>query len=157
MKRRTVLAGSLAVGLAPLTASAQDVPNRATRRDRIEVARRWEEEVVGGANADLIRELTSPAYESPNRGNSPGVDALVERFVQIFRIRAGQFDRYRVTADAFAVSEDSVSVRTTIRVAKGGRSGSTTGMSWYVFDDQNLVTTAWSVVDENRLLDAILG
>lgn len=166
MKRRSVLAGSLAVGLGARSARAQDnseetaddavgigvaVPDRATRRARIEVARRWEEEADGG-DPSILAELASPEYTSTTEGNAPGVDALVERYWQALEAREEQYESYTKATVAFAVSGDSVSVRTVINAEANGRIAETYGFGWYTFGTDNLVVKAWGDDNEGDLV-----
>lgn len=133
------------------------VPDRATRRARIEVARRWEEEADGGGDASILAELASPEYTSSSEANAPGVDALVDRYWQNIETRAAQYDSYSVSAAAFAVSGDSVSVRTVVRAEGNGRIAEVTGISWFTFGADNLVVRAWGGANDAELDRQLAG
>jgi len=147
-------------GLAPFGVSAQDdgdLPDRATRRVRIAAARRWEEEVQGQGNTAVLTEIASPEYVSSDPNNTSGLDALIERFDAIVRQNELQYDSLDVNADAFAVSTDSVAVRSTWTVEREGRKAVVVGMSWYVFGDDNLIRAAWGTIEEGSLTTQLYG
>jgi len=170
MKRRAVLGGALAAGLGPFAAVAQedvnvedaaevgaDVPNRATRKARIEIARRWEEEAIGQGSLGIIQEIASPDYTSPAEGNAPGIDALYDRFAAAADFRASRYTSFQISAAAFAVSGDSVSVRTVVTAEANGRLAETTGLGWLTFGADNLVIAAWGSDIDGALATQLFG
>jgi len=147
-------------GLTPFGVSAQDdgdIPDRATRRVRIAAAKRWEEEVQGQGNTAVLAEIVSPDYVSSDPNNASGLAVLIERYDAIVRRDESQYDSLDVKADAFAVSADSVAVRSTWTFEREGRKAVVVGMSWYVFGDDNLIRTAWGTIEESSLTTQLYG
>ena len=83
------MGGALAAGLSPFAVAAQedvnveeaaevgtDVTNRATRKARIDIARRWQEDVVGQGSLGIVQETASPDYTNPAEATSMGLCPL---------------------------------------------------------------------------------
>ena len=161
VNRRTaivgMLAGVTAVPPGVALAGQEATPVSAAReRTRISKAARWETEVYGRSDVEALRELASPDFQSPYPGREPGLEALVGRLENRAAYIAETYDSYDVVVDDAIASGDAVVVRTVVLTGKGDREATVTGMSWYVFDADDLITTTWSLIDQETI-DDLLG
>ena len=163
--RRTAIAGMLAgtAGLAPVrTIAAQEATPGATpemdarSQERLRRATRWETAVYGRSDVGALRELASPDFRSPYPGREPGLEALAIRLENRAAYIAETYDSYGVVVDEAVASGDVVVTRTIVLTAKGDQSATVIGLSWYVFDADDLVTTTWSLIDQETI-DDLLG
>ncbi len=162
--RRTVIVGMLAgTALGPVGVSAvQEATPRATpeadarTQERLRRATRWETAVYGRSDVDALRELASPDFRSPYPGREPGLGALATRLENRAAYIAETYDDYGVVVDEAIASGDAVVVRTIVLTSRGDRRASVTGLSWYVFDADDLITTTWSLIDQETI-DDLLG
>lgn len=145
--RRSLLAMSAAsAALIALPASAKE-DNEANKASAL----RFIDEVFNQKNLGVVDDLVSPAYESPNPDDAPGIDALRSRLDSDMTYGTFLVDDAVYATEDTAVKSPNVFVRGVITGSSQGKKISAVFFAEFTFSG-GLIAKHWLLRDQTALM-----